>query len=137
YKAAAAFADLHFVGVGTPQKPGEYAADLRQLHAVIEHLVPHLSQSAVIVGKSTVPVGTAEAIAAKLRALSPVGEDIEVAWNPEFLREGFAVQDTLKPDRLVFGIERDRVGRAEAMLREIYEPLISAEIPLVVTDLAT
>src|ERR1700709_1905328 len=90
YDLAADFADVHFLGVGTPQKKGEYGADLSHVHAVIDALIPRLRRSAVIVGKSTVPVGTAAEVALRARALAPDGVDVEVAWNPEFLREGFA-----------------------------------------------
>src|SRR5690349_22930362 len=88
YDLAAEFADVHFLGVGTPQKKGEYGADLRHVHAVIDTLVPHLTRPAVIVGKSTVPVGTAADLAVRAAALAPAGVTVEVAWNPEFLREG-------------------------------------------------
>lgn len=137
YEEAASFADLHFIAVGTPQRHGDYAADLTQLHSVIDRLAPNLTQAAVVVGKSTVPVGTAAALSERVRSLAPARDAVEVAWNPEFLREGFAVQDTLAPDRLVFGIEHDRSGHAESVLREVYRSLISAGVPLVVTDLAT
>jgi len=101
YEEAVRFADLHFIAVGTPQRRGEYAADLTQLLSVVDRLAPLLTEPAVLVGKSTVPVGTAEMIAERARKLAPVGGALELAWNPEFLREGFAVQDTLTPDRLV------------------------------------
>src|ERR1700756_5546949 len=107
YELAADFADVHFLGVGTPQKKGEYGADLRHVHAVIDALVPKLKRPAVIVGKSTVPVGTAAELAARATALAPCGVDVEVAWNPEFLREGFAVHDTLNPDRILLGVQSD------------------------------
>lgn len=138
YEEAAAFADVHFLGVGTPQKKGEYGADLRHVHSVVDTLAPLLDRPSVIVGKSTVPVGTAAELGARVRALAP-DTDIEVAWNPEFLREGFAVADTLRPDRLVLGLDRDSAGsdRAEALVREVYADLIEAEIPFLVTDLAT
>ncbi|MFC9553271.1 UDP-glucose dehydrogenase family protein [Rhodococcus sp. NPDC056960] len=137
YAEAAAFADLHFLGVGTPQKKGEYAADLRHVHSVIDTLAPLLDRPAVIVGKSTVPVGTAADLGARARALAPAGDGVEVAWNPEFLREGFAVQDTLHPDRMVLGVDRQRPGRAETELRELYARLLAEDIPFLVTDLAT
>lgn len=137
YTEAAAFADLHFLGVGTPQKKGEYAADLRHVHSVIDTLAPLLDRPAVIVGKSTVPVGTAAELGARARALAPAGDAVEVAWNPEFLREGFAVQDTLHPDRMVLGIDRDRPGSVETQLRQLYAPLLAEDIPFLVTDLAT
>ncbi|MDI9948793.1 UDP-glucose/GDP-mannose dehydrogenase family protein [Rhodococcus sp. IEGM 1305] len=137
YSEAAEFADLHFLGVGTPQKKGEYAADLRHVHSVIDTLAPLLDRPAVIVGKSTVPVGTAAELGARARALAPAGDAVEVAWNPEFLREGFAVEDTLHPDRMVLGVDRQRPGRAEAELRELYARLLGEDIPFLVTDLAT
>ncbi|UNN03416.1 UDP-glucose dehydrogenase family protein [Rhodococcus opacus] len=137
YSEAAEFADLHFLGVGTPQKKGEYAADLRHVHSVIDTLAPLLDRPAVIVGKSTVPVGTAADLGARARALAPAGDAVEVAWNPEFLREGFAVEDTLHPDRMVLGVDRQRPGRAETELRELYARLLGEDIPFLVTDLAT
>lgn len=136
YRAAAAFADVHFLGVGTPQKKGEYGADLRHVHAVIDELVPLLTRPAVIVGKSTVPVGTAADLGAHARRLAPGGVDVEVAWNPEFLREGFAVHDTLHPDRIVVGVQSDS-RRAEASLRELYRPILDEDVPFLVTDLQT
>ncbi len=137
YEDAAAHADVHFLGVGTPQKKGEYGADLKYVHAVVDTLVPMLERPAMIVGKSTVPVGTAAALGARARALTDV--DVEVAWNPEFLREGFAVQDTLRPDRLVLGLDRtrERADWVEQHIRDIYADLIDAEIPFLLTDLAT
>lgn len=136
YDVAADFADLHFLGVGTPQKKGEYGADLRHVYAVIDELVPRLTSSAVLVGKSTVPVGTAAELNQRAAALAPRGVDVEIAWNPEFLREGYAVQDTLRPDRIVLGIHQDSV-RAEAAVRELYGPLLDAGVPFLVTDLQT
>src|SRR4051795_3064636 len=137
YEEAADFADVFFVAVATPQKKGEYGADLQFVDAVIAKLAPLLDKPAVIVGKSTVPVGTAKRVGQVARDLSPVGEAIEVAWNPEFLREGFAVEDTLRPDRLVLGIDKAGSGRAEHVAREIYADLISDGVPFIVTDLAT
>ncbi|OBI47277.1 UDP-glucose 6-dehydrogenase [Mycobacterium kyorinense] len=136
YDLAAEFADVHFLGVGTPQKRGEYGADLRHVHAVIDALVPLLTRPSVIVGKSTVPVGTAAELGRRARSLAPPGVDVEVAWNPEFLREGLAVQDTLQPDRIVLGVEPDS-RYAEAALRELYQPLQQAGVPFLVTDLQT
>ncbi|RYE44163.1 MAG: UDP-glucose/GDP-mannose dehydrogenase family protein [Hyphomicrobiales bacterium] len=137
YEEAAAFADVHFLGVGTPQKKGEFAADLRFVDEVVESLAPLLTQPAVIFGKSTVPVGTAERLGRRVRELAPAGNDAELAWNPEFLREGFAVQDTLHPDRLVLGVDRVWPGNAEAVAREVYGQLVDEGIPFLVTDLAT
>jgi len=136
YGLAAEFADVHFLGVGTPQKKGEYGADLRHVHAVIDELVPRLTRPSVIVGKSTVPVGTAAELGRRARQLARDGVDVEVAWNPEFLREGFAVHDTLHPDRIVVGVQTDSV-RAEAALRELYAPLLDEGVPFLLTDLQT
>lgn len=137
YAEAADHADVHFLGVGTPQKKGEYAADLKYVRAVVDTLAPLLERPSVIIGKSTVPVGTAAELGTRARALSST--DVEVAWNPEFLREGWAVKDTLRPDRLVLGVDRDRdtAGWVEDLVREIYADLIAAEVPFLLTDLAT
>ncbi|WP_082310366.1 UDP-glucose dehydrogenase family protein [Nonomuraea sp. SBT364] len=132
YEEVGAFGDVHFVCVGTPQKRGEYAADVSYMDAAIESLAPYLDRECMVVGKSTVPVGTAERLADKLALLAPAGTQAELAWNPEFLREGFAVQDTLNPDRIVLGV---RSERAEKVLREVYEPL--GDVPMVVTDFPT
>jgi len=134
YQEAAEFGDVHFLCVGTPQQASTYAADLTYVEAVVDGLAPHLTRPTLVVGKSTVPVGTAAAIAARLQDLAPAGADAEVAWNPEFLREGHAVKDTLHPDRLVIGV-RSQV--AEDTLREVYAPVLAVGTPLVVTDFAT
>jgi UDPglucose 6-dehydrogenase len=136
YDMAAELADVHFLGVGTPQKKGGYGADLRYVHAVIDTLVPRLTRSSVLIGKSTVPVGTAAELGRRAAALAPPGVGIEIAWNPEFLREGLAVQDTLNPDRIVLGVQHDST-RAEEVARELYAPLIDAGVPFVLTDLQT
>ncbi|TXH16969.1 MAG: UDP-glucose/GDP-mannose dehydrogenase family protein [Mycobacterium sp.] len=136
YDEAAEFGDVHFLGVGTPQKKGEYAADLRHVRSVIDTLVPRLRRSAVIVGKSTVPVGTAAELGARARELAPAGIDVEVAWNPEFLREGFAVKDTLHPDRIVLGVQADS-QRAEVAIRELYARILERGVPFLCTDLQT
>lgn len=103
YAEAAGFADVHFLGVGTPQKKGEYGADLRHVHAVIDTLVPLLTRPAVIVGKSTVPVGTAAELSERAAGLAPEGVTIEVAWNPEFLREGSPSRTPCTPTALCLG----------------------------------
>ena len=131
---AAGFADVHFVCVGTPQRPGSGAADLRHIDAVVDGLAPHLRADALVVGKSTVPVGTAARMAARIAELVPTGVAAEVAWNPEFLREGHAVDDTLSPDRIVVGVVSER---AESTLREVYAAALDNGSPWVVTDLAT
>ncbi|WP_032406134.1 UDP-glucose dehydrogenase family protein [Rhodococcoides fascians] len=137
YAEAAEFAEVHFLGVGTPQRRGEYAADMKYVDSVIETLAPLLTKPAVIFGKSTVPVGTAQRLGSMARELAPAGDSVEVAWNPEFLREGYAVKDTLRPDRLVLGVDRERPGRAEELAREVYAQLLEEQIPFLVTDLAT
>ena len=128
---AAEFGDVHFICVGTPQRRGSYAADLSHVDAAVYGLAAHLSRPCLVVGKSTVPVNTAQGLAHRLAALAPAAE---LAWNPEFLREGTAVQDTLTPDRLVAGVTSPR---AEAVLREVYAPMIAAGTPFISTDLAT
>jgi UDPglucose 6-dehydrogenase len=134
YEEAAGWGDVFFVAVGTPQKKGEYSADLSQVDAVIDQLVPLLQNDAVIFGKSTVPVGTAQRLAERA---NDVAKDItvEIAWNPEFLREGHAIEDTLHPDRLVLG--RFEGGKADAVAREIYAELLAEDTPFIVTDTAT
>lgn len=134
YAEAGAFGDVHFVCVGTPQLAGSNAADLRYVESAVTTLAPHLRRRALVVGKSTVPVGTAARLTGLLRALAPAGEQVELAWNPEFLREGFAVEDTLRPDRLVFGVESDW---AQEQLRAAFAPVIEQGTPVVVTDLST
>ncbi|WP_051712995.1 UDP-glucose dehydrogenase family protein [Actinoalloteichus caeruleus] len=136
---AAEFGDTHFVCVGTPELPRGYGADLSQVVTVIEMLGPLLTRPCLVVGKSTVPVGTAEPLARRLAELSPVGEHARLAWNPEFLREGHGIQDTLRPDRLVFGVTDDVAERA---LRRVYAPLLAdtperPATPVVVCDLPT
>ncbi|MBS2963905.1 UDP-glucose/GDP-mannose dehydrogenase family protein [Actinocrinis puniceicyclus] len=134
YAEAGAFGDVHFLCVGTPQQSGSNAADLRYVESAITALAPHLARRALVVGKSTVPVGTAARLTGLLNALAPAGEQVELAWNPEFLREGYAVEDTLRPDRLVFGV---RSAWAEERLRTVFEPVIEQGSPVVVTDLNT
>ena len=136
YDMAAEFADVHFLGVGTPQKKGAYGADLSHVNAVIDNLVPKLTRSAVLVGKSTVPVGTAADLRQRAAALAPPGVDVEIAWIPEFLREGYAGHDTLQPDRIVLGVQEGS-QHAEAVVRELYAPLLEAGAPFLVTDLQT
>ncbi|MGP3984108.1 UDP-glucose dehydrogenase family protein [Streptomyces sp. KR80] len=134
YEEAGEFGDVHFVCVNTPQKHGEYACDMSYVDSAFEQLAPHLRRSCLVVGKSTVPVGSAARLAARLSELAPVGEGAELAWNPEFLREGFAVQDTLHPDRIVVGI---RSESAEKQLREVYAAPLAEGSPFIVTDYPT
>jgi UDPglucose 6-dehydrogenase len=134
YQEIADFGDVHFICVGTPQLADSGGADLSQLYTCIDALAPLLERPCLIVGKSTVPVGTAESVAERIAQLAPVGADAELAWNPEFLREGYAVVDTLRPERIVVGV---RSVSAEVTLRQIYAGPISAGVPFVVTDFAT
>jgi UDPglucose 6-dehydrogenase len=131
---AADVADVHFLCVGTPQRADTIAADLSHVDAAIDALAPLLRRPCLVVGKSTVPVGTAERLAARLAELAPAGSGAELAWNPEFLREGFAVADTLEPDRLVFGVTAQRPVE---VLRNVYSRAVAAGTPVVVTDLQT
>ncbi len=132
--AAAAGATVHFVCVGTPQRADGHAADLSYVDAAVESLLPHLRPGDVVVGKSTVPVGTAESILARVQAAEPA---VTVVWNPEFLREGFAIKDTLEPDRLVYGLPPGpEAEQARVTIEEVYAGL-GSEVPTVVTDLAT
>ncbi|OKH97640.1 UDP-glucose 6-dehydrogenase [Streptomyces sp. CB02923] len=134
WEELADFGDVHFLCVNTPQKHGEYACDMSYVESAVESLAPLLRRPALVVGKSTVPVGSAARLAKRLAELAPAGEDVELAWNPEFLREGFAVQDTLHPDRIVIGVEG---GRAEEVLREVYATPVAEGSPFVVADFPT
>ena len=127
-------AKVHFIGVGTPQQRDGYAADLTYVNAAVDALAPHLTPGDIVAGKSTVPVGTAAGLAPRIQATGAT-----LVWNPEFLREGFAVQDTIDPDRLVVGVGAENGGSADAVdtLREVYHPSIAKETPFIVTDLAT
>ncbi|MCP2638100.1 UDP-glucose/GDP-mannose dehydrogenase family protein [Microbacterium sp. HD4P20] len=144
--AAASGSKVHFVGVGTPQQKDGYAADLTYVNAAIDGLLPYLSPGDIVAGKSTVPVGTAAELAPRVEATGAT-----LVWNPEFLREGWAVKDTIDPDRLVVGVSshfaRSTTG-AEAttgdgevnpadVLREVYHPAVAKGTPFIVTDLAT
>ncbi|WP_251150057.1 UDP-glucose/GDP-mannose dehydrogenase family protein [Cellulosimicrobium sp. Marseille-Q4280] len=133
--AEAADAAVHFVCVGTPQRADSYAADLTYVDAAFRALLPHVAPEALVVGKSTVPVGTAGRLAAELAAARP---GAALVWNPEFLREGFAVQDTLHPDRLVYGVPDDGArDRAVDVLDEVYAVPIAEGTPRLVTDRST
>jgi UDPglucose 6-dehydrogenase len=130
------FGDVHFICVGTPQQASSQAADMQYVDGLVEALGPLLTRPALVVGKSTVPVGSASRISARLAELAPAGGDVRLAWSPEFLREGFAVKDTLEPDRLVIGTAHGD-DKSEAILREVYAPLLDAGTPLVVSDYET
>ncbi|WP_454112033.1 UDP-glucose dehydrogenase family protein [Microbacterium aurum] len=165
--SAASGAKVHFIGVGTPQQKDGYAADLTYVNAAVDALLPYLSPGDIVAGKSTVPVGTAAALAPRIEAAGAT-----LVWNPEFLREGFAVKDTIDPDRLVVGVAngagvssrsslaRSTTGEGDAqgagvssrfarsttgegevdaasVLREVYAPAVAKGTPFIVTDLAT
>jgi UDPglucose 6-dehydrogenase len=126
---------VHFLAVGTPQKRGETAADLSFVDAATESLLPHVGAGDVVVGKSTVPVGTAERLA---KRLDEAGTGAVLAWNPEFLREGYAVSDTIAPDRIVYGLPPGEPGEhARRALDEVYAVALSNDTPVVATDYAT
>lgn len=128
-------AEVHFLCVGTPQKKGESAADLRYVDSAFSELVKYMAPQSLIVGKSTVPVGTAQRLASDLGDVQP---DASLAWNPEFLREGHAVNDTLKPDRLVYGVPEGVAGqRAKSVLDELYEVILETGTPRLIMDYAT
>ena len=124
-------ADVHFICVGTPQKEKSLAADLSYVESAVESVMPFLKPGSLVVGKSTVPVGTAQALSKKLAASAP---QAELAWNPEFLREGFAIEDTLRPNRIVVGVTSDN---AEETLREVFAPLLEIGTPWIRADLPT
>ena len=129
--SAIADADVHFICVGTPQSADGFAADLTYVKSAVVAIAPYLKDGALVVGKSTVPVGTAQGLHDELKKSAP---QADLAWNPEFLREGFAIEDTLKPNRLVVGVTNDR---AEQILKEVYKPLLALNTPWIRADLAT
>ena len=140
YAEAAEFGDVHFICVGTPQRPDGMAADLSYIESSVTGLAAHLTRPALIVGKSTVPVGTANWVEELACKHAPDGVDVQVAWSPEFLREGFACEDVLRPDRIVFGVKSDW---ARQLLYAAHKALFELaatedrEVPVVVTDFAT
>ncbi len=130
--AAATEAKVHFVAVGTPQS-ADGSADMTYVNDAIEGLVPYLSEGDLVVGKSTVPVGTAERLAGRV---TPTGATL--MWNPEFLREGFAVEDTLSPDRLVYGVPEGHAGElATELLDSVYQQILAKDTPRLVMNFAT
>ncbi len=124
-------ADIHFLCVGTPQVKDGLAADLTFVTSAVRAIAPHLKAGSLVVGKSTVPVGTAETLRQTLTISAP---EADLAWNPEFLREGFALEDTLRPNRIVVGVTNDR---AEEILKTVYAPILALGTPWIRTDLAT
>src|SRR5437667_40567 len=140
YDEVAEFGDVHFICVGTPQRADGLAADLSYVESCVAALAPRLTRKALIVGKSTVPVGTAEWVEELVQRFSPAEAGVEVAWSPEFLQEGFAVEDVLRPNRVIFGVKSDW---AQAMLYTAHKGVFDLaqnedrEVPVVVTDFAT
>ncbi len=138
--SAIADADLHFIGVGTPQLEGQLGADMSYVNAALETILTHArvrpDNPQLVVGKSTVPVGTAQGLAERI---TEAGRDLLLAWNPEFLREGHAVKDTLHPDRIVYGLPDDMEAgtRARNLLNACYAPQIAAQTPVVVSNYPT
>ncbi|MCS3491200.1 UDPglucose 6-dehydrogenase [Arthrobacter sp. JUb119] len=134
YAEVAAGADIHFITVGTPQRADSQSADMSYVDGAVDSLLEHITGEALIVGKSTVPVGTARRLSEKIAQDAKNGSSIALAWNPEFLREGFAVQDTLRPDRLVYGLEHEH---GLELLRKVYAPILALDTPEIATDLET
>jgi len=140
YAEAAAFGDVHFICVGTPQRPDGMAADLSYVEASVAMLAPHITRRALIVGKSTVPVGTAEWVEQLVAKHAPDDAQVEVAWSPEFLQEGYAVEDVLRPNRVIFGVKSEW---AYEMLYSVHKGVFDLaatedrDVPVVITDFAT
>jgi len=135
--AAVSEARVHFLCVGTPQRQGENAADTSYVFAAAQSLAPHLSQQALVVGKSTVPVGTAALLRDRLQADARDGVQVRLAWNPEFLREGFAILDTVAPNRFVYGVDGPSADADVALLDEVYAGPLATGTPRLVTDFST
>ncbi|GAA3750605.1 UDP-glucose/GDP-mannose dehydrogenase family protein [Salinactinospora qingdaonensis] len=134
YAEVGAFADVHFLCVGTPQQADSNAADLTAVDSALDQLAAELKRPCVVIGKSTVPVGTAARAQARLATTAPAGKQVGLGWSPEFLREGLGVEDTLRPNRIVIGTNSERV---ESVMREICAPQIERGTPFLVTDLQT
>ncbi|MFD7580566.1 UDP-glucose dehydrogenase family protein [Kitasatospora sp. NPDC059817] len=128
------WADVHFFAVGTPIDADGRSYDPGQVYGSIRALAPHLTRPCTIIGKSTVTVGTAANVTRLVQRLAPAGAGVEVVWNPEFLREGHAIEDTLRPDRLVVGLTTER---AEEVVREVFAPITATGTKLIVTTLET
>ncbi|MFB8020805.1 UDP-glucose dehydrogenase family protein [Streptomyces rubiginosohelvolus] len=130
-REAAAFAELHFIGVGTPIDADGRSYDTAQVFGAIRQLAPHLDRPCTIVGKSTVTVGTTRKVTELAQRLAPAGEQVDVVWNPEFLREGHAVEDTLRPDRLIAGVT---TAEGEKAIRAVYAKITDTGVSLFITD---
>jgi UDPglucose 6-dehydrogenase len=140
YAEVAAFGDIHFICVGTPQRADGMNADLQYVESAVTNLAPHLTRKALIAGKSTVPVGTADWIEQLVGKHVPAGAGIEVAWSPEFLQEGFAVEDVLRPNRVIFGVKSDwAVAMLYAAHKGVFDLAMTEdrEVPVVITDFCT
>jgi len=135
--AEAAGADLHFICVGTPQRKGEHAADTSYVFSAGQSLAPYLRANVLVVGKSTVPVGTAARLRDRLQAGAPEGVTVRLAWNPEFLREGFAIKDTVAPDRFVYGVDGPSADADVALLDEVYAGPLASGTPRMVMSYPT
>ncbi|GAB3131068.1 UDP-glucose dehydrogenase family protein [Marisediminicola antarctica] len=131
---ATAFADVHFICVGTPQARGSNAANLSYVEEATRSVARNLTHDGIIVGKSTVPVGTGARLRSIVAGIVPAGISTELIWNPEFLREGKAVDDTLTPDRIVLG---GTTALSEAVMREVYAAPIAIGTPVILCDLPT
>lgn len=130
--AAAADCDVHFICVGTPQKKGENGADVSFVDAALQGILPHLKPNSLVVGKSTVPVGTASRLSSLVNTVEP---EAHMVWNPEFLREGHAVADTIRPDRFIYGVDGGSEEHpAVSILDEVYAVALDSGIPRLVTD---
>ncbi len=134
YHEIADWADVYFICVGTPQTEGSDSADLGQVNSVVDMLAPLLTRPCLVVGRSTVPVGTSKKVEQRFHTEAPAGTGVEIAWQPEFLREAHGVDDTLHPDRLVFGVQS---AAAEATLRQVFATPIAEGSPVVVCNLPT
>ena len=140
YQEAADFGDVHFICVGTPQRKDGLGADLSYVEHAVTSLAPLLTRKALIVGKSTVPVGTAEWVEQLVSKHTPAELGVEVAWSPEFLQEGFAVEDVLRPNRLVLGVKSSwALSMLYAAHKGVFDLATNEdrEVPVVVTDFAT
>jgi UDPglucose 6-dehydrogenase len=129
---AISYSDVHFICVGTPQADESGAADLSQIHEAIKAITPLLNEGSTVVGKSTVPVGTASWVNQYFS--EHAAQNVKLIWNPEFLREGFAVRDTLQPDRIVLGVSNTSDS---SVVEDIYSSIIKSGTPVIVTDYAT
>jgi UDPglucose 6-dehydrogenase len=140
YDEVAEFGDVHFICVGTPQRADGLAADLSYVESAVTGLAPKLTRKALIVGKSTVPVGTADWVEELISRHAPAQAQVEVAWSPEFLQEGFAVEDVLRPNRVIFGVKSDwAYGMLYGSHKGVFDLAMTEdrEVPVVVTDFAT